>query len=74
MQEINYMPSRYDLNQFTEIHILDQDGMLLYRTGEKRFIAEWLDANQYVRSSNIGEMYDPEVGTICYFNAKKTNT
>jgi len=65
------IPSAYDLNEFAEIHICDESGQVLYKTCSKEFAGQWLIDNGYIKVSDIGDYFDPEQGTICFFNAMK---
>ena len=66
-----YYPTPYELNQFSGIEVYDENGQLLFKSCDKSIVGKWLIDNDMIKTSEIGDYYDPENGTICFFNAKK---
>lgn len=64
-------PSAYSLGHFEKIEVLDATGeIVLFVTSSKEAFGRWLcENNLIVTSSEPLELYDPEIGTVCVFNA-----
>ena len=66
-----FFPSPYELNQFNHIEVCDENGQLLFKSCDKLVVGKWLIDNDMIRTTEVGDYYDPENGTVCFFNAKK---
>lgn len=64
-------PSAYSLGHFEKIEVLDVTGeLVLFVTSSKDALGRWLcENNMIVTSSEPLEVFEPEIGTVCVFNA-----
>ena len=64
-------PTAYEMNEFEKIEVLDATGEnVLFVTTSKKALGVWLcENNMIVTNRDPLELFEPEIGTVCVFNA-----